>query len=77
MMSISVCKLRFFALMFRFYELEKERRFKIDLKYKLLVEQYESPPIIITNPNRSKEPIFYEHQGSKFISKPKHNFKKR
>ncbi|CAM2903224.1 hypothetical protein SAMN05444355_10749 [Flavobacterium frigoris] len=76
-MSINKAKLRFFALMWRLCELEKQRRFKIDLEYHARVEQFEREPLIYIRQNEYKEPVFYEYEGSRFISKPKHNFKKR
>lgn len=71
-MSIKIAKLRFFALMFRLCELEKERRYKIDMEHLIRIES-----MIIKPQELFQEPVIYERQGSKFINKPKHNFKKR
>lgn len=76
-MSIKIAKLRFFALMFRLFELETEKRAKTDVNYYRTRVYHEPEPFIFTNPHRKKFSPFYDHEASKFISNPKHNFKRR
>lgn len=67
-----VQKLRIYAMIMRLRELEEERILKRRAHF-INLSKHEP---LIYKPPEIHNPIFYENEPSKFISKPRNNFKK-